>query len=177
MAETKPQQDDAGKNPGDLAVRQTGAPSTLLAGIEKFVGSSGSHTGIAVYISSNTELSTLMIPDLGTIGEGPVYITKPVVLAGDKLKAFLKKKGVDLPDPVANLVEDTSISCEAFYYTKSGPLIMMFALKFDKGLLTSLVGDDLGALFDIKGAAVRVLRCPDKDSLAALQKYAADLSA
>ena len=53
----------------------------------------------------------------------------------------------------------------------------MFALKFDKGLIGTLTGDeDLGNLFDIQGAAVRVLRCP-KGSYEVLQKYAAGLAA
>jgi hypothetical protein len=54
---------------------------------------------------------------------------------------------------------------------------MMFALKFDEGLIGTLTGDpDLGKLFDIQGAAVRVIRCP-LTSFDVLKKYAAGLAA
>ena len=54
---------------------------------------------------------------------------------------------------------------------------MMFALKFDKGLIGTLTGDpDLGNLFDIQGAAVRVIRCP-QGSFEVLKQYAAGLTA
>ena len=48
--------------------------------------------------------------------------------------------------------------------------------KFDKGLIGTLTGDpDLGNLFDIQGAAVRVIRCPPS-SFDVLKQYAAGLS-
>jgi hypothetical protein len=53
---------------------------------------------------------------------------------------------------------------------------MMFALKFDKGLIGTLTeSEDLGNLFDIQGAAVRVLRCSE-ESFGVLQDYSAELS-
>jgi hypothetical protein len=48
-------------------------------------------------------------------------------------------------------------------------------LKFDKGLIASLTKDeDLGALFDVKGASVRLLRCSES-SFDVLKNYAAAL--
>jgi hypothetical protein len=136
------------------------------------------HTGVAVLVTSDGNPSTLMIPDVTRISEGqPVYITKPIRIDGANLKTFLTKKGVNLDAKVVKLIEDTKISCEAFYWTKDGPLLMMFALKFDKGLIETLTGDaDLGNLFDIQGAAVRVFRCP-KSSFDVLKQYAAGLTA
>ena len=150
--------------------------SIVLSGAENFTDGN-IHTGIAVVVSSDGKPSTLMIPDLTKVTDGaPVYITKPVRIDGKNLKEFLKNKGVTLPAAVTNLIEDTKISCEAFYYS-NGPLLMMFAIKFEKGLIESLTGDkDLGALFDIQGASVRVLRCPEK-SFDVLKKYVAGLEA
>ena len=166
----------------ELELRKRWTPLTLLAGAEKFVDvSKDAHTGISFYVSSNRDdNSTVMIPDLAKIGDGPVYITKPVRIKGDNLKKFLQARGINLPnkDPgnVEKFVADVEISCEAFYYTKSGPLLMVFALDLTKGVFTDLVGKELGDLFDIHGASVRVLRCADKDALETLQKYCASLS-
>jgi len=166
----------------DLEVRKDRTALAFLAGAEKFFGADQKpRTGISVYVSSNREdLSTIIIPDLDKVGEGPVYITKPVRIKGDNLKKFLQGRGINLPnkDPgnVEKFVADVEISCEAFYYTKSGPLLMVFALDLTKGVFTDLVGKDLGDLFDIHGASVRVLRCPDADALQTLQKYCASLS-
>jgi hypothetical protein len=156
---------------------QTATTTDVLSGADKLLDGD-THTGIAVLVSSDGSPSTLMIPDVTRISEGqPVYITKPIRIDGVHLKTFLEKKNIKLPTAVANLIEDTKISCEAFYWTKDGPLLLMFALKFDKGLIGTLTGDeDLGNLFDIQGAAVRVLRCP-KGSYEVLQKYAAGLAA
>jgi len=42
-----------------------------------------------------------------------------------------------------------------------GPLLMMFEVAVDKGLIGTLSGDaDLGSLFDINSVMLRVLRCP-----------------
>lgn len=162
---------------GTTNLPQTATTSDVLSGADKLLDGE-THTGVAVLVSSDGNPSTLMIPDVTRISEGqPVYITKPIRINGANLKTFLAKKKVKLPENLANLIEDTKISCEAFYWTQDGPLLMMFALKFDKGLIESLTGDaDLGNLFDIQGAAVRVLRCP-ASSFDVLKKYAAGLSA
>jgi hypothetical protein len=177
MANGAEEKDTGALKQKELEVRKDRTALTLLAGAEKYVGGGQTpHTGLSVYISSNRdELSTIMIPDLDKIGEGPVYITKPVRIKGDNLKKFLKDK-VTLPGKVENFIADAEISCEAFYFTKSGPLLMVFALDLSKGLLTDLVGKELGDLFDIHGASVRVLRCPDEGALQTLQKYCASLS-
>lgn len=150
--------------------------SPVLSGAEKLVGGE-THTGIAVLVSSDGEPSTLMIPDVSKINDGePVYITKPIKIDGKNLKAFLTTKKVTLPEKVTKLIEDTKISCEAFYYTNNGPLLMMFALKFETGLIETLTNDkDLGKLFDVLGASVRVFRC-SKSSFPVLEKYCAELS-
>ena len=152
------------------------ATSAVLSGAEKQLDGN-THVGIAVMVASDKQPSTLMIPDVGGIGSGePVYIIKPIRINGANLKTFMANKGVTLPDSISNLIEDTKISCEAFYYS-TGPMLMMFALKFETGLIASLTGDeDLGALFDIKGASVRVLKCP-KDSYDVLKQYVAELEA
>jgi hypothetical protein len=149
--------------------------TAVLAGADKQTDGQ-THFGVAVMVSSDGKPSTLMIPDVAGVATGePVFITKPIRINGENLKTFLKNKGVKLPEALSNLIEDTKISCEAFYYTKDGPLLMMFALKFEEGLITSLTHDeDLGKLFDVKGAAVRVLRCPE-NAFDILKQYAAGL--
>jgi hypothetical protein len=54
-----------------------------------------------------------------------------------------------------------------------GALLMMFELKFEDGLISALTDDkDLGQLFDITGASLRVLRCRDS-SKKILEEYVA----
>jgi hypothetical protein len=157
--------------PDDILVPQEDKTAVVLSGAEKYLDGKY-HTGIAVDVTSGTGHSTLMIPDASA--KEPVYITKPIGIVGAALKKFLTTKGVTLPDAVGNLIEDTTISCDAFYYSKDVTL-MAFALKFDKGAISSLVGTDIGDLFDITGASVRILKC-DESNFKGLQKYAAGLS-
>ena len=168
---TNTKTDDSGKTPVPLP-----STSAVLSGTDKQLDGN-THVGIAVMVASDKEPSTLMIPDVGGVANGePVYITKPIRINGENLKKFMTNKGVTLPEGLAGLIEDTKISCEAFYYS-TGPMLMMFALKFDKGLIASLTGDeDLGNLFDVKGASVRVIKCP-KESYDVLQQYVAELEA
>ena len=150
----------------------------VLSGAEGFVDDK-THVGIAVELTSSGKTSVLTIPDIGAVksGESPVYITKPIKLELARLNKFLKNKKVTLPDEVSRLLNDTSLSCDAFYFTANGgPLLMFFQLQFTKGLIASLTGDpDIGELFDIKSAAVRVLRCPNPEALKVLQDYAEEL--
>jgi hypothetical protein len=154
----------------------------VISGAESLLGTE-THVGIAVRVKSSGGPSVLMIPDVkgAKTGAHPVYITKPITLELDKLKNFLEKKGVDLPDPLGDLLKDSSVACNAFYYTaNNGPLLMMFTLQFNKGLISSLLGEQDGDntisdLFDIEGVSARVFRCA-KDKFPALQKYAAELS-
>ena len=154
----------------------------VISGAESLLGTE-THVGIAVRVKSSGGPSVLMIPDVkgAKTGAYPVYITKPITLELSKLQAFLEKKKVILPEPLANLLKDTSVACNAFYYTANdGPLLMMFTLQFNKGLIASLMGEEEGdntisELFDIEGVAVRVFRCAE-DKFPALQKYAAELS-
>ncbi len=149
--------------------------SMVLSGAERQLDGK-THAGISVMVAADGQPSTLMIPDVAGVATGePVYITKPIRIKGENLKKFLANKGVTLPDAITNLIEDTQISCEAFYYSNNGPMLLMFALKFEEGLIASLTGDaDLGALFDIKGASVRLLRCAES-SFDVLKQYAAGL--
>jgi hypothetical protein len=163
-----------------LAEPQTSVavPETnVISGVEEFLDGQN-HVGIAITVESDGKTSVLTIPDVGkvTAGGSPVYITKPIVLKLDNLRKFLNKKKVTLPPAIDGLLKDASLSCDAFYFTaNSGPLLMMFQLQFTKGLIASLTGDkDIGELFDIKGAAVRVFRC-SKEKFPTLESYAAEL--
>lgn len=151
--------------------------SVALSGITDGFLDGNPHFGLAIGVSSGTGLSTLMVPDITGVKTGqPVFITRPIGLVGKNLKDFFVAKGITLPQEVLNLIDDTTISCEAFYYS-TDVILMMFAIKFDAGLIKSLTGDDaLGKLFDVKGASLRLIKCP-KASFSVLQKYAAGLSA
>jgi hypothetical protein len=150
----------------------------VISGAESLLGTE-THVGIAVRIKSSGGPSVLVIPDVkgAKTGAYPVYITKPITLELAKLQKFLENKKVELPKELSDLLKDTSISCNAFYFTaNNGPLLMMFTLQFNKGLIASLTGDsDIGDLFDIEGVSARVFRCSE-DKFPALQKYAAELS-
>ena len=92
---------------------------------------------------------------------------------------------------LGRLLKDVRIGCEAFYFStekekldteekvkayneanpgadkkkddevERGPLLMMFEVAVDNGLIGTLSGDpDLGSLFDINSVMLRVLRCP-----------------
>lgn len=149
--------------------------SMVLAGAEKQTDGQ-THFGVAVMVKSDGKPSTLMIPDITGVKTGePVFITKPIRINGENLEAFLKEKKVVLPGEISDLIGKTQISCEAFYYTKDGPLLLMFALVFKEGLIKTLTGDEsLGKLFDVQGAALRILRCPE-NSFDILKQYAAGL--
>lgn len=150
------------------------------------------HYGVAVAMVAGGKTSYLMIPDATNITKGqPVYITKPVTLEGKHLETYLNGKGVSMPKQVKDLLKTTSISCNAFYFSKNerelkpeeitgwatnnpgvtkpddnkvdeGALLMMFEVDFKEGLMGALTGDpDLEKLFTISGASLRVLRCRD----------------
>jgi hypothetical protein len=151
----------------------------VISGVDQMMDGK-SHTGIAVAVTSSGQTSVLMIPDVAAVkeGNGPVYITKPIKLELAKLNAFLGKKDIKLPEEVQNLLKDTSVSCDAFYFTtKTGPKLMQFTIQFNKGLIFSLTKDeDIGALFDIKGAYVRYFQC-DAEGYKKLKAYATELQA
>jgi len=190
---TKPT-DGAGPAPQPLPARRP-PESSVLSGAEKFADGTV-HVGAAIMVTSDGNPSTLMIPDVTKIPTGaPVYITKPIRIDGKNLQAFLKEKEIQLPPAIGGtpaipakdsqkavpakpgLIENTKISCEAFYFTTNGPLLMMFQVMVQDGLIASLTGDDaLGKLFDVQGASVRIIRCP-KTSYSVLQDYVAELTA
>jgi hypothetical protein len=159
----------------ELEVRRDRTVRTFLAGADKMKGKTDARISLAINVATNRDdLSTIMITDLKEF-DGPVYITNPVRINGANLKKLLEGK-VRLDDKVKKCIEDGMISCEAFYYTKSGPLLMVFQLNFEKGLLTDLGGEEVGNLFDIHGASLRVLRVPNDQALETLEEYCAALS-
>ena len=159
--------------------------SAVLSGAQKFADGTV-HVGAAIMVTSDGNPSTLMIPDALNIPKGaPVYITKPIRIDGKNLKDFLTAKKITLPPAIGGdgtdknpgLIANLKISCEAFYFTTDGPLLMMFALVVQDGLIKSLTGDEaLGKLFDVQGASVRILRCP-ASSYSVLQDYVTELTA
>ena len=183
--------------------KATAPESVVLSGADLFIDDR-THIGIAVALTSGTGRSVLMIPDVTGVKDGqPIYITRPIGINGKSLKAFLcdpqpakdavigkgtkekpefpaveaKPARYVLPDKVKSLIADITISCEAFYYSKD-VMLMMFELKFEKGLISSLTETDgIDELFELKGVQVRVLKCPDKKSFKLLEDYVARLSA
>ena len=178
------------------------------------------HFGIEITVTASGKLSTIVIPDAGEVGNGaPIYITGPIGLQGENLKEFLKAKGVELPSALEGLIKNTTITCDAFYYStkpvtfkkgdgswkelkdrlklsdadwnalleklknvteykiEEGPLLMMFTIDFDGGLIQSLTGDEhIGKLFDVTRGSIRVLRCP-QDRQDILKDYVKQLEA
>jgi hypothetical protein len=171
-------------------------PATLFDG--------KTHFGVAVEVVADGKTSYLMMPDVTGITKGqPVYITKPVTIKGEYLAVYLKKKsGADsIPEKVEKLLNTASISCNAFYFSQDkrkmtpeefeavkkvdnkaketdeidvGAFLMMFELKAPEGLIGTLVDPDLGKLFDVTGASLRVLRCRDA-AKGILEAYAKQL--
>ena len=165
--------------PADAPLESLPVPAVnVISGAESLLGTE-THVGITVRIKSSGGPSVLVIPDVkgAKTGAYPVYITKPITLELAKLQKFLANKKVELPKELSDLLKDTSVACNAFYFTaNNGPLLMMFTLQFNKGLIASLTGDpDIGDLFDIEGVSARVFRCAE-DKFPALQKYAAELA-
>lgn len=80
-----------------------------------------------------------------------------------------------MPENLTDVLRAGSISCEALYYSKNGPLLMIFEVKIEGGLLSKLVDPSLGELFDIQSGSLRLLRVPDEASLETLKKYCAAL--
>lgn len=143
------------------------------------------HVGVAIAVSSGMQDSVLMIPDVGAVkdGKSPIYITRPITLKLEKLTKFLENKKITLPKELNDLLKDTTVACDAFYFTpatpapenKPGPKLMQFRLQFNNGLIASLTGDkDIGELFDVKGVYVRYVQC-DPNQLKLLTAYAAEL--
>ncbi len=105
-----------------------------------------------------------------------VVIPKRSNIDGKELKAFFKARGPDLPTTIGNLIVDTAIWCYAFYYSKD-VVLTIFTLRSETGLIATLTGDaNLGNLFELKGAAMRLSKCP-KASINVLEKYVTSLAA
>lgn len=83
----------------------------------------------------------------------------------DKLDAYNKANPPTAP-AVAKVLNDE---------IERGPLLMMFEVAVDGGLIGTLADDpDLGKLFDINSVMLRVLRCP-ATKRSVLEKYVRDL--
>ena len=148
---------------------------TLLAGTQ---ANNKMQLMAAIEIISNGQPATVKAPDI-LADTKTVYITKPVTLGLDKLAAYLAKKGAKLPTEFDDLLKDTEVSLDAFYIS-TGPkaaMLLMFAIRFKTGLIKALTGDeDLGTLFEVKSASVRVFKCPE-DSKKVIEDYVAELTA
>jgi hypothetical protein len=186
----------SGSEESEVTITQSNVPAlkeadlpNVLEGVSKASGmlDGNSHVSVAVRLKADDKPSALVIPDISKDKDRPVYLTKPITLDGEKFKAFLEKK-ITLPDRIGKLLKNIAISCNAFYYVSehpppkeaeksTKPLLMMFSLSFkNAGLIESLSGDkDLGDLFDITGASVRIFRCP-AESFKVLEDYAKSLS-
>ena len=165
-----------GRNSSEEATPAREVPtSVMLAGAERRFDDKV-HIGIAIRVTSSGKPSTLMIPDVAGVEKGePIFITRRISLNGDNLEAFLKKEQITLPEKLAGVLRKGSISCEALYYSKDGPLLMIFEVIIEDGLLSNLVDPSLGELFDIQSGSLRLLRVPDEASLETLKKYCAAL--
>ncbi|OQW75611.1 MAG: hypothetical protein BVN35_08145 [Proteobacteria bacterium ST_bin11] len=164
-------------------------PKAVLADIEgdanDYMLDGKYHVGVAVDLTASGAKSSLIIPDAASVtnGKSPVFVDKPIRIQGKKLNNFLAKKKINVPDKAQNLLKDTTVSLNAFYYrgdqkdettqnvTKTGVTLMSFEVGFTNGIISSLTGDpDFQELFDVKGASLRILRC-DKKDLPELQAY------
>ena len=90
------------------------------------------------------------------------YSTQKKKLSDKEATAYIAERKLD-----ANTTPKAS-EVTAGYEVEIGPLLMMFEIKVDGGLIKSLTEDDaLSELFDINSAELRVLRCPasSKDTL------------
>ena len=157
----------------------------ILAGAEALADGKP-HVGVAIAVSSGMQDSIIMMPDVTVVskGESPIYITRPITLKLEKLTKFLENKKIKLPKELDDLLKDTTVACDAFYFTpntpkpanKPGPKLMQFRLQFKTGLIGTLTGDkDIGDLFDIKGVYVRFVQC-EPGQLKLLTAYAAELA-
>jgi hypothetical protein len=159
------------------------------------------HVGITVRISSGAGDAAFVIPDAMNVhtGRSPVYLTRPVMLQGAKLAAYLEKKTLrdklddknepvmeagkvvqesSIPKQVMDLLKSSDAGCDAFYAQVNGPLLMSFSLNFNDGLIGALTQDeDLAALFEIEGVSARVFRCPTKEHMQVLEEYVTELTA
>ncbi len=129
--------------------------------------------------------------DLIEKGAAPDSVPMPVRLEGKKLKEFLVNQGIlhkkagsdELKERVGVFLKDGSITVDAFYFTKDGPLLLLFEVAMSSttagqeiGIVRSLTGDsDLEQLFKFTSAKARIVRCT-RTTYGALQRYAAKLA-
>lgn len=164
--------------------REAGSPTWLVKPV-RF--DANVHASLELDVASSGKSSTLCILDIASDSVGPVFITSPVEVEGAKIAEFIGKKGIELPRGLDKLVSDLTVSLSAFYYERrspqgdqaaqeTGPLLMIFEIKLDEGLTADLMGPEVGNIFDVHGASLRLLRIPTEDDLATLKRYWATLS-
>jgi len=137
------------------------------------------------HITTTTEPISRELID-GNISD-PIMIDSKDLIDGIEAKDLIKllsNANITLPEVLMESarIADGKIPCKAFYYTTSGPILIMFELTFrdregKTGLIKTLTGvKALSELFDVQGAFVRVFRCP-QESFTALRQYCARLLA
>ena len=99
----------------------------VLAGLKEsdFLEKDSSKFAVAIRLMSNEQPSTLMLPNIGG-GKTEAFLTKPIKISFEHLEKYLKTKEVELPKEVKGVLKAGYVACEAFYYQKDGPMLMMF---------------------------------------------------
>ena len=155
----------------------------VLSGVDETFLNGEDHFGISIEVESGGNASSLVIPDVKGVKEKtPIFISKPIKITGKDLIAFLQSKDIKIPENFS-IVEKSSVSCQAFYYTKEGPRLMMFQVSFNETdadgkkdeLFSSLTGDPhLKNLFKVNHISLRYIKC-DPGDIKKLEAYAATL--
>jgi hypothetical protein len=146
----------------------------VLSGVGEELLDGNLHVGVAIDVAASGKPSTLMLPDVTGVksGKSPIFITKPIEIEGKNFTEFLTAKSITLPEQAKNLIADTTIGLNAFYFVndrvepeyevvegkkvpkkdingkeitkkiKDGAFMMSVDAKFEQGLITSLTGDE-----------------------------------
>lgn len=169
----------------EIEVRHEAGPPTRPVKPVRF--DANVHSSRELHVASCGKASTLCILDITPQSVPPFFIPKSVVIEGTVIRDFLDKTGIEVPERLRGTLSGSKVSLSAFYYDPrspqgdqavqdSGPLLMIFEIKLDKGLMADLMGPEVGSIFDVYGASLRLLRIPTKDDLETLKRYWATLS-
>lgn len=99
---------------------------------------------LAIEVTSKNQVSRIVVPSFSD-PEHTFFLTRPLRLKTSGLVSYLEKEGVhikDWPEALQNVLNATELDCEAMYYSKSGPLLVMVKLAFQGGLLQALMGKE-----------------------------------
>jgi hypothetical protein len=165
-----------------LRMKSSGVESTLM--IPNVIQVSKGGVGGEVYITRPIRLEGKNLRKF-LVKKGFLTLKDPAEAAKLKKGDATAKTDGEVTEPVGKFLQIAEISLEAFYFNKNGPWLMQFNLNTEieedgkrVGIIGTMTDDkDLGELFDILGASVRVFKCNDKDQYKVLQRYAARLSA